>query len=310
MTEPTGTAPASPEPAPVPTADRVADDHLANDRVTSGRVADDRVTSDRVADDHLADDRVTETAEPVPAAAPEGRRRVLRGVLRWSAATVVFAVLGAGAAYAVTVPHRTDLPGLATPPDGRWAFPRLKPVGKGMTTAGNHLTDPRQLLLPAPAGARPDRTLPGRTGWYPAEDFAALYTQPATEVERLDQYACRDIAATGWTMPDGTRERIYLLQFATQPEAAAYAGDLMTDDSLTALPTAQSDPDVPGVKDGVPGSATLNVYDSGKALRPEKARYGYAQQGDIFALVAQTGPRPSSAVPFRQTLTLEAQLLD
>ncbi|MFD0069146.1 hypothetical protein ACFVJ9_50590, partial [Streptomyces sp. NPDC127574] len=46
-------------------------------------------------------------------------RRVLRAVLRWTAATVVFAAVGASAAYGITRMERTDVPGLATEADGR-----------------------------------------------------------------------------------------------------------------------------------------------------------------------------------------------
>lgn len=50
---------------------------------------------------------------------------MLRAVLRWSAAVLAFGVAGTGAAYGLVQPERTDIPGLSTRSDGRWAYPAL-----------------------------------------------------------------------------------------------------------------------------------------------------------------------------------------
>ncbi len=246
---------------------------------------------------------------PPPPVARRTGRQVLRAVLRWTAAAVAFAVAGAGAAYAVTVPHRSDLPGLATPPDGRWTFPHLVPVGKGLTTDGTHATDLRHLLLPAPAGARADRTLPGRTGWLPGKDFAARYAEPSDERLRLAEFAARHLAAAGWTMPDGTHERVYLIQFATDTDADSYETDLLAGAGPSALPGAVSEADTPGHADGLPQSAFLNVYDNGRPAQRQRVHYGYVLEGDTVALVEQEAPRPVPGVSLEQSLVLQAQLL-
>ncbi|MFD4537570.1 hypothetical protein ACFWNL_29015 [Kitasatospora sp. NPDC058397] len=85
-----------------------------------------------------------------------------RAAARWATATLVFALAGTGAALAVTAPERTDLPGLATPGDGRYTFPplTLPPLPSGSSapdrTGGKgalHAADLRYLLLPSPKEA-------------------------------------------------------------------------------------------------------------------------------------------------------------
>ncbi|NED90306.1 hypothetical protein G3I76_60795, partial [Streptomyces sp. SID11233] len=69
-----------------------------------------------------------------------------------------------------TAMHRDDVPGLSTKGDGRWDYPALSlPAlregeprpGDEANRAGLHFADPRDLLLPAPAGAEADKALPG-----------------------------------------------------------------------------------------------------------------------------------------------------
>ncbi|AUG78743.1 hypothetical protein CFP65_3973 [Kitasatospora sp. MMS16-BH015] len=107
-------------------------------------------------------------------------RRARPGLLRWGAAALVLLLTGAGAAFAVTAPERTDLPGLRTPNDGRYAFaplslPPLPPGRPAFTSAGSaghHYADLRQLLLPMPKGATPV-VLPGRGAGNPAPTGAS-----------------------------------------------------------------------------------------------------------------------------------------
>ncbi|MFJ4091356.1 hypothetical protein ACIPYS_07200 [Kitasatospora sp. NPDC089913] len=104
---------------------------------------------------------VAETAAAAPEdgerAARRSRRR--RAAVRWSAAVVVCALAGTGTALAVTAQERTDLPGLATPKDGRYTFPALVlpqlPSGQPAPkeNKGRHTADLRALLLPVPAEA-------------------------------------------------------------------------------------------------------------------------------------------------------------
>src|SRR6185437_1020159 len=81
---------------------------------------------------------------------------------RWAGAVVTALAVGAGCAFAVMAPQRTDLPGLKTADDGRYVFaplnlPSLAPgqlaPGDASNTGGQHLADIRKLLLAAPQGA-------------------------------------------------------------------------------------------------------------------------------------------------------------
>ncbi|MGW4382109.1 hypothetical protein [Kitasatospora sp. NPDC004531] len=92
-----------------------------------------------------------------PARTPKPDRKRLWQV---GAALLLTVATGAAAAVAVTLPDRTDLPGLATPNDGRYAFPELTlpplPVGASAPAdyrVKTHAADLRGLLLPLPKGA-------------------------------------------------------------------------------------------------------------------------------------------------------------
>ncbi|GAA4858847.1 hypothetical protein [Kitasatospora terrestris] len=98
----------------------------------------------------------------VPAELQPRPRRDRTAVRRLVAAAAVLLVTATATAVAVTLPDRTDVPGLATPNDGRYTFPDLAlpplPVdGKlPMDVKGRHQADLRGLLLPAPKEALPE----------------------------------------------------------------------------------------------------------------------------------------------------------
>ncbi|MFB8237069.1 hypothetical protein ACFC58_11025 [Kitasatospora purpeofusca] len=87
------------------------------------------------------------------------RARRRRAAVRWGAAVAVCALAGTGTALAVTAQERTDLPGLATPKDGRYTFPALTlpqlPSGKAVPkeNTNRHAAPLRGLLLPVPVEA-------------------------------------------------------------------------------------------------------------------------------------------------------------
>jgi hypothetical protein len=242
---------------------------------------------------------------------------VLRAFARWTAAVLVFAALGGAAAYGVTQPRRTDIPGLETPDDGRWTYPALKlpklPVGKpgAFAESGNpgerHYADLRKLLLPLPQGAKADKDFADSEGWLPTATFLELYEKDKRKdlAQRMDQNTLRHIAARAWTMPDGTRAEIYLLQYSSEPYA---------DDGQQALDSAAF-VEAPSAElavhdyDGIPSDVSAMVYDEEKPRGAQHVRYAYLSAGDTVALVylSRKGSQPS--VPFDQTVMLQSQLL-
>ncbi|MEX0170562.1 hypothetical protein [Streptomyces sp. LMG1-1-1.1] len=271
-----------------------------------------------------AADAVEATAAPetVGGAAPRRSRRVLWAVARWTAAVVVCGGVGAGTAMGITALDREDVPGLATEGDGRWEYPRLKlpplPADRPRPfTDGNdgevHYADPRALLLPAPAGATPDPKLNG--GFVSTDAYLSLYGKEFRGDLRqaLADAPLRNIAARGWTTPDGTRTSIHLLRFGSVAYAEEYlrgAVEVDGTDGPTALPEGVERVDAESFTDdiGVP-STRANAYREQKPYGPEQTRWAYVQAGDTLALITQTRKGEALAVPFRQTVTLQNQLL-
>ncbi|MFF0017765.1 hypothetical protein [Streptomyces sp. NPDC005374] len=262
--------------------------------------------------------------EPALAPAPKDRR-VLRATLRWTAAVLTFAVVGAGTAYGITGMARTDVPGLSTESDGRWDYPTLTkpPLPSGSpgplakdNKAGSHYADLRSLLLPAPKGATLDKALRGTDGWLPTKVLLAEYAQKADREElgqKLSDNGLRHIAARGWTTPDGTRTRIYLLQFDT----AAVVDDLWSGGivqlggpgyDLRGAPDSTADDEFPTAARIEDISAA--AYAESKPYGTEQVRHAYLGAGDVLALVVQSRKGSANPVPFHQTMTLQSQLLD
>ncbi|MCF2535551.1 hypothetical protein ACFXGG_20185 [Streptomyces nigra] len=263
-----------------------------------------------------------ETAVPETPGPPKDRR-VLRAVLRWTAAVVVFAAVGAGTAYGITGMERTEVPGLATESDGRWDYPTLTrpPLPSGSPRpfaeengAEAHHADPRALLLPAPAGAVEDRALRGEDGWLPTEDFLKEF---ADEDERADlrqmlkDDGLRHIAARGWTTEDGTSTRIYLLRFDTSvivdDLAARMAPFGAPGYQLRGTETSVADEGFANLP--WPGDFPRWAYTESKPYGAEQVRQAYLGAGDVLAVIVQSRKGTAASVPFRQTVTLQGQLL-
>ncbi|MFD9330719.1 hypothetical protein [Streptomyces sp. NPDC060065] len=261
--------------------------------------------------------------EPVPPVKKD--RRVLRAVLRWTAAVVVFAAVGTSAAYGITRMERTDVPGLATEPDGRWEYPTISkpPLPSGSpgpfaeaNTAGAHYADLRKLVLPAPKGAKADAALRGEDGWLPTKTFLAEYaTKDGRETvgQLLTDYGLRHIAARGWTTADGTHTRIYLLQFGT----AAVADELLSQELVsydTPQYAARGTETVTTYTGFRPSALVTDVarysYVETKPYGPEQVRQAYLSAADTIAVVLQSRKGTAKAVPFQQTVVLQSQLLD
>ncbi|MEU4350076.1 hypothetical protein [Streptomyces sp. NPDC023838] len=270
----------------------------------------------------VSDEQPHPTAEEPPLPPPRRRTRV-PAVLRWTAAALAFLCVGAGTAYAVVDRTRTDLPGLATESDGRWRYPAiaLPPLPPGAprplaaaNTAQNHYADLRALLLPAPEGARPDASLKGDDGWLATSVFLAQYEKEDRAVfgQSLVDNGLRHIAARGWTMPDGTRSRIFLLQFDTHALAERVQSKDVTRYSTPYHPLlgahyAELDQSFP-MEAQVEGTSRY-PYNEVKPYGPEQVRQAYVLAGDVLAVVVQSRAGTTSAVPFEQTVVLQNELL-
>ncbi|MFF2330112.1 MULTISPECIES: hypothetical protein [unclassified Streptomyces] len=306
-TEPAGTEPAGTEPAgtePAGTVPAVPADSVAPAPQVPGHPP----------------------APPLPTESPRSPRpprRVLRAVARWTVAVLVLGGLGAGTALGITSMERTDVPGLATESDGRWDYPELSlpalPAGSPRpfsesNVAEIHHADLRRLLLPAPAGATvDDKELDG--GWVSTEQYLSAYAKDERSdiAQVLKDSAPRHVAARGWTMPDGTSTRIYLLQF-NSTAFAQYFRDAITEDDPSGVPLAGTsetaiDEDWKGAGK-VEGTASY-VYSEQKPYGEAQVRHGYVVAGDTLALVVQSrkGKDGTPSVPFHQTLILQNQLL-
>ncbi|UPT42857.1 hypothetical protein [Streptomyces sp. WAC00303] len=257
-----------------------------------------------------------------PDASTKPPRRVLRAVARWTAAALAFGVLGTGTAFGIASLERTDVPGLATEDDGRWDYPELslpalpagspRPFGAG-NPAEIHHADLRDLLLPAPAGAVPDKKLPG--GWISTETFLDAYRQQDRQsvAQLLKDAPPRHIAARGWTMPDGTASRIYLVRFNSTAFASGMLDDLNVGSSagtpLDRTDTTEIDGSWSSQNDFENTSSF--VFAEQAPFGAEHVRQAYTLAGDTLALVVheRSGKRETDRIPFQQTLILQNQLL-
>ncbi|MFC1400618.1 MULTISPECIES: hypothetical protein [Streptacidiphilus] len=255
---------------------------------------------------------------PLLSPAPPRNRTWLRTALRWTTAVVVCAAVGTGAAFAVAAPRRTDIPGLKTPTDGRYAFPALTlpalPSGavgpaEQKTSSGveeTHAADLRQLLLPMPVGGQADASYPGRSGWYSTTAFAQKFVDASGMAKHLQDDGVRHIAATAWTGPDGTRTEIYLLQF----RSSSSAGDLNSltcDTSPAAAPDALVDPEfsAPDIPTGIFLSGRAGDAQGGHPA----ARVTCFDHGEVAAVVMMTNPSKVNPVVAQQVATLQSELL-
>ncbi|MET9932142.1 MULTISPECIES: hypothetical protein [unclassified Streptomyces] len=255
-----------------------------------------------------------------PAPAPKKSRRVLRGVVRWTAAVLVCGGVGAGTAMGLTAMERTDVPGLATESDGRWdypelALPALPADAPRPWTDGNegeiHHADLRRLLLPAPAGATVDPKSNG--GWAGLDSYLALLPEKDRgEVERyVADSALRHVTARGWTTPDGTTTRVHLLRFASVAFAEDFKDVTMEKVSKSSglpLGVEEAEIDTSVGKIDVP-YLSLYGYAEAEPYGPEQTRWAYIQAGDTLGVVTQTRKGGTPTVPFQQTVALQAQLL-
>jgi hypothetical protein len=248
------------------------------------------------------------------------RRLPVRTMLRWTAATVLCLGLGTGTAFAVMAPKRTDLPGLQTPDDGRYAYPALRlpelPPGAAGPSAGgaaqgvpggslpHAIGDVRLLLLPSALGGRPDPALPGRKGWVAMADYAKLFTMTGAEAQLLRENGARQVAATGWTMPDGTHVAIYLVPFRSEAAASTVAQVEYGDQHLAQAPGAGFNTAEASLLPGVAQDMSSPARDGKPAVRAS-----VFSSKEIAGLLVLTNPKAVNPVDFEQALTLQNELL-
>ncbi|MEU8837969.1 hypothetical protein AB0D97_02405 [Streptomyces roseus] len=275
-------------------------------------------------------------AAPAAAPVPPKDRRKLLAALRWTAAAAVFAAVASGVTYGITGVERTDIPGLSTRDDGRWTYPTLSkpalPAGAapartdGSRGAETHYAPLTGLLLPAPGGSTPDTGLKaGKDQLVSVDAFLEEYapdSRPKLKVE-LEYEGLRQIAARGWTTPDGTRTRVYLLRFhaagfvdgfhgCTYDTRLAGAPVLEMDDSWSAVRSKQpvvTDQHVAGFPVGLAGTDISLYREPAPAGGDEQTKLGCLQAGDIQAVIVQSRKGEVATVPFHQTVILQSQLL-
>lgn len=265
------------------------------------------------------------SAEAAPGPAPAPRRgHVLRTAGRWTAAVAVFGLVGTGIALGLIQPERSELPGLATAADGRWDYPELtlpalpsgapRPFAPGNRSEAHH-ANIRDLLLPPPEHAKAAADLPNLEGqWVTIEEFTKVFRKKDRKdlKQALVDDGVRHVAARGWTMPDGTRTGVYLLQFNSQAFTrdfyrrhvsaglAPYVAPLGTNKPVY-------DDDWPS-EAGVP-NLTLYPFDERKPRGKEHVRSAYLIAGDTLGVVVQSREGTARTVPFQQTVILQSQLL-
>lgn len=259
-----------------------------------------------------------EQAQRAEADARRQRRR--RNTLRWVGAVVVTFALGGGTAFALTLPQRTDMPGLGTAPDGRYTFPQLTlpalPAGQPAPSASEnsdaeqHLADIRKLLLPRPVDASSQSPKSTVDGWN--TDPSPLFIVRDSK-SIFGEFGLRHTAAEGWKTSDGATTTIYLLQFA-DGKAAAAAQSKLSDDDTTVDLTISLSAALTGVPQDTPSHQITPFASLSGDYTPVKSggtltRYGSFLGGDIIALVIQSGPASLPFAPFQQVMTLQAELL-
>jgi hypothetical protein len=275
--------------------------------------------------------------EEAPAATRKQRRGAL---LRWGAAALILVLTGTGTALAVTAPDRTDLPGLATPNDGRYAFPVLalpqlpsgSPAPSSTEAKGRHFADLRGLLLPAPRGAveaspPPASPTPGASPgagvrpsappsapalpyadvpWLACGDFAKGDRAADKITQAISEYGCRAATRRVWTAADGTRTEIWLFRLGSRTEATGLYGAL-ADSGPKDQPQLQLD--ILDLDASLPAGVVNTRATVQKVAGLPTVRTTTMTQGDVVASIAMVNPGGVPIQPYRQVSLLQWQLL-
>ncbi|MFJ8440208.1 hypothetical protein [Kitasatospora griseola] len=343
----------TPNPGPVepggPTSSTAADaaktDTTQTDATQTGSwtAPDQPAGADTAPGGAAADDPWAVPGEAGDEASVEARKRDHKRFWQIGAAVLTTVVLGAATAVAVTLPDRTDLPGLATPNDGRYAFPELTlpPLPAGASAPADyklkkHTADLRGLLLPLPKGAvgtgpsaapsaspsgsaspgasaspsasaSASATLPPVVGrWVPC-DRDAMLAKDDKYTKFLVSDACRGAAAQGWTAKDGTHTELRLFRFGSQDEANHFYSSVNLMTSTKDIEASHVDIAAFGYPVAV-GQVNVRDSDAKSGDRPT-GRIGWLQYGDVVGLVQLTNPQGVSDQAFRQVVLLQSAML-
>ncbi|TXS36693.1 hypothetical protein [Streptomyces sp. OR43] len=125
--------------------------------------------------------------------------------------------------------------------------------------------------------------------------------------------ALRHIAARGWTMPDGTSSRVYLLRFNSTAFTDAFrdACAIGATGGFPLVGVADTDLDISWSGGGKVADTSPYVFTEAKPYGVAETRQAYVAAGDTLALIVQSrkGGGGTPRVPFHQTVILQNQLL-
>ncbi|MFC7964222.1 hypothetical protein [Streptomyces cinereoruber] len=209
------------------------------------------------------EETIPEQGRTSPAARP--RRRGLRTAGLLAVAAVLGLVGGTAVGYGIQAEREpTPLPPLNQP---ALAYPKPLPRGEEpepFSTAEDRQVkaegDLRKLLLPRPAGARPD----GVDGWWSLADYASDFTWPGAALEHQLQLGIRRVAVRSWLSGEDRFVSIRLVQY--RPSSRIGALEFVRDQQRNAI------------RDSEAGSLGTEVKGSGNGryfLYPVERRPGY-----------------------------------
>jgi hypothetical protein len=252
-------------------------------------------------------------ASTVPPRAPRRKPR-LATVVRWTAFAVVLAASATATAFAVTAPARTDIPGLATPNDGRYRFaplslPKLPagdPIPQDPGTGQRHYAALPSLVLPAPKEA--PGSVPAATA--NCADYSRLHQDSTHMPVLLGTSACRAAATAVWTAKDGTRTEIWLLRFGSSDEGHEFYDALGEKGAIKAVPTGAGTDDTEFYLAPRQHADSYSGSSDGSRNGQPTGMVAYVQSGDVVATVVMTNPHGVPRQAYRQVVDLESALLN
>ncbi|MGW7586595.1 hypothetical protein ACWGKU_04520 [Kitasatospora sp. NPDC054768] len=200
------------------------------------------------------------------------------------------------------LPAPEEAGGSLTPPvfpaPGAGAIPSGAPTASGSPTAS-----------PAPSAAAGAPAAGSGFGqWVPCDALAEDQQDPVKVRVLLLEDACRAATVREWTASDGTRTQIRLLRFGSVRESWEAFADLRSKGRPKAAADTRSTPhDDWDTLDGM-SLTTVESTAAGSKGAPT-ARVAYLSAADVLAVVTMTNPAGVPTAPFRQVVTLQADLL-